>query len=358
MKVLVFPKDNNPYQELLYSNIRNLGCECKYLTSPVYSHSIWLFLILIPQLIIYRLKGFRILHLHWLYDFTIPTDIKIFRSWPFNFIIFLHFINFLLITKFLGYRIVWTIHNLLPHNKVFLNDVLAIKILASLSKIKIVFSASTIKEMNKFGFNTNNIHIIPMGYYNNFHGVQINQTSANDTSSIKLLFFGKIERYKGLVELLKAFKELKQENMYLTIAGECKNKYLEKELKKLSSDKVLLDCRYITNKEIPVLFSKHDIAIFPFTAITNSSSILLAMGYKKPLIYPNLPELLELPKEVGFNYVANNVFSLKACLTRVSQTNKETLRKMGDAGFAYVKRIASWEVIGKKTFELYKFLMS
>ncbi|MFA6570507.1 MAG: hypothetical protein WCT77_04645, partial [Bacteroidota bacterium] len=64
-KVLVYPKDPNPYQELLYSQLRS-RCEIKYLENPTDSPIIGLIMLYLQSLY-YRIKGYTIFHLHWYY---------------------------------------------------------------------------------------------------------------------------------------------------------------------------------------------------------------------------------------------------------------------------------------------------
>ena len=137
MKILAFPKDKNPYQELLYAPLRKLGVEIKYIfpSSPSQIVSLLLLIILLPY---YKTKGYRIFHLHWTHGFNSPIKIlRPFYSWYFLFIL-----KFL---KQLGYNIVWTVHNVMPHEKQFVDDLKARKILAESVDAKIVHSNSVIE---------------------------------------------------------------------------------------------------------------------------------------------------------------------------------------------------------------------
>ena len=78
MKILVYPKDPNPYQELLYSELRS-KIEVKYLENPTQSHTVGLFLLFL-QVLGYRIKGFTIFHLHWVYPFRSPLKNLLFNN--------------------------------------------------------------------------------------------------------------------------------------------------------------------------------------------------------------------------------------------------------------------------------------
>ena len=67
MKILAYPRDPNPYQELLYRKIIN-NVVIKYLEPPLNSNILGI--ILFPfQLVFNRILGYNIFHLHWTYNF-------------------------------------------------------------------------------------------------------------------------------------------------------------------------------------------------------------------------------------------------------------------------------------------------
>lgn len=71
MKVLAFPRDQNPYQELLYAEAAALGAKITYLgkVTPLGS----LNLLLLPlELVMRKMGGARIVHLHWVWAFLLP----------------------------------------------------------------------------------------------------------------------------------------------------------------------------------------------------------------------------------------------------------------------------------------------
>jgi len=177
MKALVYPKDSNPYQELLYQPMQHY-VDVKYLNSLTGSHT--LNLLLLPIQIIYnRLLGFSIFHLHWSYLFVLPIKGTFWRV-----ISTIYYFWILLLIRLLGYKIIWTVHNVLPHNQLFINDLLARKFLSKLSSIKIVHSKYTIEEMSSLGLDVNNVKVIPIGNYINVYQSNINRTKARKILNI------------------------------------------------------------------------------------------------------------------------------------------------------------------------------
>ena len=69
MKVLALPRNStNPYQELLYQEFRRRGVEVTYIGSATPSYTLNQLLLPI-ELVVGRLAGARLVHLHWVYVF-------------------------------------------------------------------------------------------------------------------------------------------------------------------------------------------------------------------------------------------------------------------------------------------------
>jgi glycosyltransferase involved in cell wall biosynthesis len=108
-------------------------------------------------------------------------------------------------------------------------------------------------------------------------------------TSVILLFFGIVRRYKGLAHLLEALSILKQKRIQvrLIIAGEFwedphpyQNLITTGDLK----EQVTIDNRYIPDEEAHLLFSAADALVAPYTAGTQSAAAALGIGYGLPLI--------------------------------------------------------------------------
>src|SRR5271166_336887 len=118
VRVLVTPKDENPYQRLLYEEVTAAGAQVRYADGPSGSHTINL--LLAPLMLAwYRLRGYQLLHIHWVFQFSLPwarratTARRAMQCW---------FWFYLWLAGALGYRVVWTAHDLMPHDQVFFDD--------------------------------------------------------------------------------------------------------------------------------------------------------------------------------------------------------------------------------------------
>ena len=114
-------------------------------------------------------------------------------------------------------------------------------------------------------------------------------------SGVKLLFFGRIDSYKGLDNLISAMEKVYTEGiscMTLTIRGrgsfwpECEPLIVHR-------DMFDVEIRFVDNEEIPDLFCSHHFLVLPYRDTTQSGPMMLAINYGIPVIAPSLPAFLE-----------------------------------------------------------------
>lgn len=367
MKILVYPKDVNPYQELLYEKLRKKkNIFITYLeTEFLNSHT--LSLILLPyRLIKYRLKHYKIFHLHFIYPFGFSIISKLFQNFLTRAFFSIYFVLFLKLVILLNFKLIWTVHEAIPIEKEPINGVWARRFLSKLCDAKIVHAKSTIEEMQKLGIDTKNTYINPIGSYIGIYKNSITEESARkyfefNEKDFVFLFFGLIKPYKGVEDLLETFKQLikKRKNVRLLIAGKCRNKDIKMKLDNYKIDLkegVKIYTEFIENDEIQYYFNCADVVVFPFKKITTSSTVILALSFGKPIICPKIGNLKELPDNLGFFYKPGSKEALLDCMENAI-LNKEKLKKMGKNSFDYANSL-SWDKIAEKTHKIYKNLES
>ncbi len=357
LNVLVFPKDKNPYQELLYAPLRKKDIKIKYV-SPDLNSQLKSLLSLLPLLLYWRVRNYKIFHLHWTGRFA--TSFKILK--PFY---TLYFVFFLVYIRSLGYRLVWTVHNVLPHETQFTNEAFVRKILSRLANAKIVHSAYGIEEMKRTGLDTNNIHVIPHGNYIDVYENKISRKNARKSLGLSnkdfvFLFLGLIREYKGVDDLLEAFSRLanKKKHVKLVVAGYCSNDHLldmMRYYKKNLKNNLILDIEFIENQKAQYYFNSADIAVLPFKKMTTSGSALLALSFAKPIISPQIGSLKDMPADVGIFYKKNRENGLYDAMERAIK-NRSRLKTMQAKAFAHAKEL-SWDRIADKTYSLYNSLV-
>lgn len=103
--------------------------------------------------------------------------------------------------------------------------------------------------------------------------------------SINFLFFGRIQEYKGLHVLAKAFNKVQKKypDTWLTVAGSGDFTEYEEEYAALKNVTVMN--KYITDNEIAYLFSKpNTVVVMPYIDATQSGITGMAYNYETPII--------------------------------------------------------------------------
>lgn len=148
---------------------------------------------------------------------------------------------------------------------------------------------------NKYRFAQSKVHYMPLGLMTMYKEKQNHDIpSLYSEDKINFVFFGRIERYKGINVLLKAYQKLSYEfkNISLTIAGKGK---IDEFLPLLNSmDSVMLINKYIPDEEVGIYFDGPNIVtILPYLDATQSGVIPIAMEYGSLIVASNTGGLKE-----------------------------------------------------------------
>jgi glycosyltransferase involved in cell wall biosynthesis len=343
LKVLAIPRDPTPYQELLYRAMRRRGDSVRYAGTMTRSRT--LNLLLLPfELAVMRVRGYRAFHIHWTWYFKFPIprtrlQIKqISRLW----------LTVVLRTaRILGFAVVWTAHNVLPHDPVFDDDLEARRTLVGHCDLVIAHSAQTVEELTRLGARPRASVIIPHGPISPPAVAQLPPPQAAQPRTI--VFVGRIARYKGLEDLLEALAAL-EVPLRVVIAGACPDAGLSERLTRAGAalgDVLEVAIGYLDEAEMIGLLGAADALVFPFRTVTTSSSVMLGLAAGRPAIVPDLPAFGELPDEALVRYPPG-VDGLRRALQDVAEMPADQL--LGKAAAARAAAtLESWDEIAERT---------
>jgi beta-1,4-mannosyltransferase len=351
-RVLVLPKATNPYQELLYSQlVCNHHVDVSYLYGGRFS-----FLACYPKLLEYKLTGGKLIHLHWLYFLDVPIPGKLGR--------WLSYINsrlFLSTLQSMNFKVVWTVHNVIPHDADRRRSLILTRKLAAVSAKKIIHSSYTLREMEQLALDTSNASVIPHGSYVGVYPEAVSRAVARKHLKIRkneivILFFGLVRPYKGVDDLVESFQKLAIPNVRLVIAGKCTDANLKAQIARAQeSSPIDFYEGHVADEDVQTFFKACDVVCVPFKAVTTSGSALLALSFGRPIVAPLSGSLLDLPREVGYLYDPGSSSALEQCLATAIR-NKEELKVLGLNARKYVKRF-SWDKISDMTYGVYVDLL-
>lgn len=278
---------------------------------------------------------------------------------------------YLLFLRLAGIRLVYTAHNILPHESSKIDRFL--KYIVYKSSHGIIVHSAFIKDalLKAFNVDPNKIHVVPHGNFDHYlPETSLSNQEARDElglaeEDIVLLFFGYIRAYKGLDMLLEAFDiaASKNKRLKLVIAGMPHTAELEKSTKTFiensaAKDRILFHGRFIPHEEIKHFFVSADLVVLPYKHIYHSGIIHLAYSYGKAVLATNVGDFSEtiVQEKSGYIVPENTVESFADHLLKLAE-NEESLPDMG----AYARNLSSskysWTDIGKQTEAVYKSVL-
>lgn len=343
LKVLALPRDSNPYQRLLYGALESDGHRVRYAADLTPSHALNL-LALPAELIVCRLLGWRILHIHWVFGFglagggRIPGTRHLARAW---------FGLVLRTARLLGVRVVWTAHNVLPHQQVFPDDAAARRRLVAAADVVLAHDHATPVALGSIGARPRRTAIVPHGPLHPALAQATPRESAQGPRTV--LLFGRILPYKGAEDLIAAVGRARSAGSEIraVIAGSCPDATLRRRLRTLAAtvgDGIELRLEHVPDDDLAGLLAGCDAVVLPFRRITTSASVAHALGAARPVIVPDMPAFADLPVQRYDGSAAG----LVAALCWIQDAPGAELEQLGERGAAHAEGL-SWERAAAQT---------
>jgi glycosyltransferase involved in cell wall biosynthesis len=277
---------------------------------------------------------------------------------------------FFLLARMSGVKIVFTAHNVLPHEDaekkaLFMKS--SFKIIYACSRKIIVHSRFSQEKLSSlFKIDRAKIQVIPHGNYLFFRTREMSKQDAHQALGFApekkiILQFGALRGYKGLDILLDAFARVRRENSsaLLLIVGKPINldpAVLSRRIKELGLENdVVLKAEYIPFESMQLYFFSADVVVFPYKEIDMSGSLQLAYAFAKPVICARsggLPEVVR-DKENGVLVRPNDSIDLANGMEYVLGSD-DVIAKMGDASLRLARDDFSWDRIAASTIRVYR----
>ncbi|MGQ9611694.1 glycosyltransferase [Chloroflexus sp.] len=142
-----------------------------------------------------------------------------------------------------------------------------------------------------------------------------------------LLFFGFVRPYKGLEYLIQALAEVRQQlDVHLLVVGEIWGSpaYYQRYAAEFGvTEAITFVDRYVSNEELPVIFSTADVVVLPYVSATQSGVVQLAFDFGKPVIATNVGGLPEVVQDgvTGLIVPPQDAHALAQAIVRYFQDN-------------------------------------
>lgn len=199
--------------------------------------------------------------------------------------------------------------------------------------------------LNSYHIHDNQISVIPHGvfsYYRANKPRELNVDVSNE--KIRVLYFGRIEYYKGLDILLKAFRLLEGRfsNISLEIWGEGNLGKYDPELSAISNKRV--ENRWISEAEIVQIFRECDICVLPYRDASQTGIAGIAAHAAMPIVACPSNGLREQLEQTGALF--SDDFRPESLADRIELLirNPDLYHQLSDKSLHYAKEL-SWEKI-------------
>jgi len=334
---VVMAPDNHKYILSLKKSLEAEGIEVILLPSFHYATP-YNFI----KLLMAKRNNSVIFHIHWAYIFPSTVFMKILIK----------------LLKKIGYKIVWTIHDI--HEAAFnkFSEKEKLKWLYQNVNYKFLHYKANIAQLkNNLNVKVKNVEIIYHPYFvypNNILRDDARKILGLHKNKKVLLSLGLIKKYKGLRYLTKAMEKFGNEYICL-IVGKGKDRNILKFIKKkekMIKNIILID-EYIHDENLQIYFNACDVVVLPYESITTSGVVLLAYSFHRPVITTNLGGLSEVVVngQTGLLIPPKNVTSLTNAMKKIFIMD---YIKMGENAYNLAMEKFSWEKLAEQTIKIYE----
>lgn len=264
-----------------------------------------------------------------------------------------------------GARIVWTGHNLGPHDvpmpviwrMYWFGLTYLLDHVISLSEAGAALLRERYPRLAQVPMTT-----IRHGHYRDAYPAAPDRETARQQLGIPqqdsvLLILGQVRRYKGVDRLLRGFRSNDDPRAHLIVAGSAsRDARLSEELRALAAadPRVRLILEYVPDKDVAALHSVADVVVLPYDTASslNSGSALLALSMSTPIVVTDSSSMRELQSLVGREWVhlcdgsADDL--IERALAVCAATPSDDVR---------IPPTFEWESIGAATVEVYRSMV-
>ena len=212
--------------------------------------------------------------------------------------------------------------------------------------------------MKYFDISSERIHVVPLGYDVNQYYPDKNKSIINPLgiTGPYLLYLGRLDLRKGIVDILDAFEVLKEKRKDLTLvlagAFDTSATVIKERLNNYKYLEDVILPGFVTLEQKRALMSGAEIFLFPSEYEGFGLPVLEAMACGTPVITTNVSSLPEVGGDAVLYVGPKNPEELAEAIQKI--LNSETIRnEYIQKGFEQCKKF-SWDKTAEMTEEVYK----
>jgi len=257
-----------------------------------------------------------------------------------------------IIARIMRKPLVYTVHDPVPHHGAPLRMRISNAVMSKAADAVIVLTRFGRAQLLARAFEPRKVFLIPLGPYS---VLARRQRNGRRTEKL-ILFFGRIEPYKGLEVLLSAFASISTELPGWTalIAG---TGSLPEGLKRTDLDRVQVENRYVSDDEVAAMMQRARLVVLPYLEATQSAVIATAYAFGKPVIVTRvggLPEMVVHGK-TGLVVPPNDPRALARAMRTLAR-DPARLQWMARQAWSVSRERWSWDKIARMHISMYRAL--
>jgi glycosyltransferase involved in cell wall biosynthesis len=236
------------------------------------------------------------------------------------------FVRRLELARELGYKVVWTAHNLYPHNRIHQDiDHLCRLEICRLATAVIAHCEVAADAIRRTFDRSRALFVIPHGHFIGVYTNPLTRTQARallgvPAEAFAYGFFGSIQPYKGVEQLIDSFRRLPSDDAWLVASGGGVDDYLETIRRRVAEQPRVILRTYprAPSEDIALIMSAADVVVLPFVATMTSGTLMLALSSARPVIAPALGCLpATVSPEAGILYDSQTGDALFDAMVRI-----------------------------------------
>jgi glycosyltransferase involved in cell wall biosynthesis len=289
-----------------------------------------------------RRQGYSVVHVHWLYVFPFMWLMKLFVAW----------------CRVLGFRVVWTVHNVLPH-EADRKDVEKTRWFYSHADAVFVHYEANVDRLREtLQVDTGKVTVIAHPTFEDSYPNTIGREESRRILDIPLdakvvLCFGQMRPYKGMEVFAEAIAELGDEYLGMVVgAGQSRQVLDALREKEYMSSNLRVVAGYVPDDEMQLYFNAADIVALPYLRITTSGVVPLAYSFHRPVVTTRsggMPEVVR-EGETGLLVPPGDADALREAIVELFSMD---IRAMGDLAYEWATTRFSWSRLAMQTARVY-----
>ena len=236
--------------------------------------------------------------------------------------------------RLLGYRIVWTVHQIFPHESLDRElEQRGARLLARACSLLIAHDEWTAKHVrSQLGTPSKRVAVVPHGSYvdvypNGRPRSEVRKELGLPEDAFVFLCFGELRAYKEIELLLAAFSSLSLPRARLVIAGNAKISTVASAVRTASANdtRVVSALGFVPEERVAELFHACDVAVLARGDPGTSGSLILALSLGLPVVAADMPTARKLTRDgtAGWLFRPHDLTSLRAALASAAADPSE-----------------------------------